>query len=33
LNLQIRTGNAAAVEFYARLGYRVEGIISMGRRL
>jgi ribosomal protein S18 acetylase RimI-like enzyme len=33
LNLQIRTENAAAVEFYARLGYRVEGIISMGRRL
>lgn len=33
VNLQIRTANAAAVGFYERLGYVVEPIISMGRRL
>jgi ribosomal protein S18 acetylase RimI-like enzyme len=33
VNLQIRTANAAVVRFYERIGYTVEPIISMGKRL
>jgi ribosomal protein S18 acetylase RimI-like enzyme len=33
VNLQVRSGNAAAVGFYERLGYRVDDVVSMGRRL
>lgn len=33
LNLQIRAGNAAAVAFYEALGYRVDDVVSMGKRL
>lgn len=33
LNLQIRSANAQAVEFYERLGYGTDDVISMGKRL
>lgn len=33
LNLQVREGNAAALAFYARLGYTVDASISLGKRL
>ena len=33
INLQIRTGNETAVEFYRRLGYDLDDVVSMGKRL
>ena len=33
ISLQIRRDNADAVEFYSRLGYRQDDVISMGKRL
>jgi ribosomal protein S18 acetylase RimI-like enzyme len=33
INLQIRTGNAAVVAFYEALGYRVDDVVSLGKRL
>ena len=33
VNLQIRTSNGAAAEFYRRIGYAVDDVLSMGRRL
>ena len=33
LNLQIRSENHEAAGFYARLGYGIDDVISMGRRL
>ncbi len=33
INLQVLSSNAATVEFYAKLGYRVEERISMGKTL
>lgn len=33
INLQIRRGNAAVVQFYAALGYREDDVICMGKRL
>lgn len=33
MNLQIRASNAAASTFYRRLGYQVDDVISMGKRL
>lgn len=33
LNLQVRSPNRGAAEFYQRLGYRVEDRVSMGKRL
>jgi len=33
LSLQIRTSNAQAVEFYKRLGYATDDVVSMGKRL
>jgi ribosomal protein S18 acetylase RimI-like enzyme len=33
LNLQIRADNEGAVAFYDRLGYRVDEVASMGKRL
>ncbi|HEY4249140.1 MAG TPA: GNAT family acetyltransferase [Lacunisphaera sp.] len=33
INLQVRPDNAEVVEFYRRLGYEVEPLISMGKRL
>jgi ribosomal protein S18 acetylase RimI-like enzyme len=33
LNLQVRTSNAEAVEFYRKLGYAQDAVVSFGRRL
>ena len=33
VNLQIRASNKAAIEFYRHVGYAVDDVISMGRRL
>lgn len=33
LNLQVRSGNAAAIEFYNRIGYEDDNVISLGKRL
>ena len=33
LNLQVRSSNASAVEFYRRIGYSVYDVVSMGKRL
>ena len=33
INLQIRTSNTGVIEFYRRLGYSTDDVISMGKRL
>ena len=33
INLQIRVGNSTAIEFYERLGFTVDDVVSMGKRL
>jgi ribosomal protein S18 acetylase RimI-like enzyme len=33
LNLQVRSSNAEAIEFYRRLGYTQDDVVSLGRRL
>jgi ribosomal protein S18 acetylase RimI-like enzyme len=33
VNLQVRGSNQAAVEFYRRIGYTVDDVVSLGRRL
>ena len=33
VNLQIRTSNETAIEFYRSIGYEVDLVVSMGRRL
>lgn len=33
INLQIRTGNAAVIDFYRALGFAADDVISMGKRL
>jgi ribosomal protein S18 acetylase RimI-like enzyme len=33
INLQIRTSNHGVVEFYRRLGYAMDDVVSMGKRL
>ena len=33
INLQVRPDNADVIAFYERLGFNVEGAVSMGRRL
>ena len=33
INLQIRTSNQGVIEFYRRLGYSTDDVISMGKRL
>lgn len=33
INLQIRTSNHAVIEFYHRLGYSTDDVVSMGKRL
>jgi len=33
VNLQVRSGNHSAVEFYRRLGYSVDDVVGMGKRL
>ena len=33
INLQVRTSNTAVIEFYRGLGYDVDEVVSMGKRL
>ena len=33
LNLQVRGSNADAIKFYKRLGYQVDEVVSLGKRL
>ena len=33
INLQVRNGNSSALEFYNRIGYKVDDVISLGKRL
>jgi ribosomal protein S18 acetylase RimI-like enzyme len=33
INLQIRSGNEAAAAFYERLGYRIDAVVGLGKRL
>ncbi len=33
INLQVRASNRDAIEFYRRLGYDVDDVVSMGKRL
>jgi len=33
VNLQVRTDNSAVMEFYSRLGYSIDEVSSMGKRL
>jgi len=33
INLQVRTSNTEVIAFYRKLGYAVEDIVSMGKRL
>jgi hypothetical protein len=33
LNLQVRSSNAEVIEFYRKIGYTQDDVISLGRRL
>jgi ribosomal protein S18 acetylase RimI-like enzyme len=33
INLQVRSTNAGIIEFYRRIGYKVEDVVSLGKRL
>jgi ribosomal protein S18 acetylase RimI-like enzyme len=33
INLQVRTSNTAALEFYRRIGFAMDDVVSMGKRL
>ncbi len=33
INLQIRTSNTAVIEFYKSLGFTIDDVVSMGKRL
>ena len=33
INLQVRTSNTGAIEFYRRLGFALDDVVSMGKRL
>lgn len=33
INLQIRASNTAVIEFYKRIGFTMENVVSMGKRL
>ena len=33
INLQVRSSNEAVIEFYERLGYRIEERASLGKRI
>lgn len=33
INLQVRTSNQGVIDFYKRLGYSVDEVVSMGKRL
>jgi len=33
INLQVRTSNSEAIEFYRRIGYAMDDVVSFGKRL
>ena len=33
INLQVRNSNADVVEFYQRIGYSIDDVVSMGKRI
>lgn len=33
LNLQVRSANIGVIQFYQRLGYKVDDVVSLGKRL
>jgi ribosomal protein S18 acetylase RimI-like enzyme len=33
INLQVRAANAQVIEFYKRIGFKVDDVVSMGKRL
>jgi ribosomal protein S18 acetylase RimI-like enzyme len=33
INLQVRTNNTEAIEFYKRIGYNLDDVVSFGKRL
>lgn len=33
INLQVRSANVGAIEFYRRIGYSIDDVVSMGKRL
>jgi len=33
INLQIRTSNAGVIEFYKAIGYDIDDVVGMGKRL
>lgn len=33
INLQVRSGNVAVIEFYEKLGFKVDDVVSLGKRL
>ena len=33
INLQVRTGNVEAIEFYRRIGFALDDVVSLGKRL
>jgi ribosomal protein S18 acetylase RimI-like enzyme len=33
INIQIRTGNTDVIEFYRRIGFKPDDVVSMGKRL
>ena len=33
INLQVRTSNTGVIEFYKRLGFALDDVVSMGKRL
>jgi ribosomal protein S18 acetylase RimI-like enzyme len=33
INLQVRNGNVSALEFYSKIGYKDDNVISLGKRL
>lgn len=33
INLQVRTNNGSVIEFYRRIGYAVDDVVSLGKRL
>ncbi len=33
INLQVRTGNQQAIDFYRQLGFKIDDVVSLGKRL
>jgi ribosomal protein S18 acetylase RimI-like enzyme len=33
INLQVRRGNAAVIEFYRQIGFAIDDVVSLGKRL